>query len=127
MAYKKSKITLSETGQFSKLILDYINGESKLRPFYSYAPEIASFKQAMDDKNKEDTNRSLLVDVLLSQYSKLADGSKSTGTINQLLEENTFTVCTGHQLCLFTGPLYFIYKLISTINLAELLKKKYLR
>ena len=32
---------------------------------------------------------------------------------------------TGHQLNLFTGPLYFLYKIISTINLTEKLKKKY--
>jgi hypothetical protein len=38
---------------------------------------------------------------------------------------NTFTVTTGHQLNLFTGPLYFLYKIISTINLTKELKAKY--
>ena len=32
---------------------------------------------------------------------------------------------TGHQLNLFTGPLYFLYKIISTINLCKELKKAY--
>ncbi|CAN5364690.1 bacillithiol biosynthesis cysteine-adding enzyme BshC [soil metagenome] len=125
MTLKKQTISFEETKQFSKLFLDYINGESKLRSFYTYAPEIASFKQAMADKSKENTNRELLVDVLKQQYSKLGDSSASLNNINLLLDKNTFTVCTGHQLCLFTGPLYFIYKIISTINLAETLKKKY--
>ena len=125
MALKKQTISLEETKQFSKLFLDYINGESKLGSFYSYTPEITSFKQAMEDKGKENTNRKLLADVLKQQYSKLTDNSPSLNNINLLLNENTFTVCTGHQLCLFTGPLYFIYKIISTINLAEALKKKY--
>ena len=125
MTLKKQTISFEETKQFSKLFLDYINGESKLRSFYSYAPEIASFKQAIEDKSKENTNRQLLVEVLKQQYSKLADNSASLNNINLLLDKKTFTVCTGHQLCLFTGPLYFIYKIISTINLAEALKKKY--
>lgn len=124
MTLKKQTISFEETKQFSKLFLDYINGESKLRSFYSYAPEIASFKQAIEDKSKENTNRQLLVEVLKQQYSKLADNSASLNNINLLLDKKTFTVCTGHQLCLFTGPLYFIYKIISTINLAEALKKK---
>ena len=40
-------------------------------------------------------------------------------------KETTFTVTTGHQLSLFTGPLYFIYKIISTINLVKKLKEHY--
>jgi bacillithiol biosynthesis cysteine-adding enzyme BshC len=34
-------------------------------------------------------------------------------------------VTTGHQLCLFTGPLYFIYKIASTINLCKALKTNF--
>src|SRR3989344_4404179 len=125
MTLKKQHISFEDTKQFSKLFLDYINGESMLRKFYSYSPEIDSFKQAIDDKRKESTNRILLVDVLKKQYSKYSDNSTLSDNINLLLKKETFTVCTGHQLCLFTGPLYFIYKIISTINLAEALKKKY--
>ncbi|MCX6297000.1 MAG: bacillithiol biosynthesis cysteine-adding enzyme BshC, partial [Bacteroidetes bacterium] len=122
---KKHTISFADTKQFSKLFLDYINRKEKLRPFYKYEPEIASFKQAMEDKGKEKINRKLLVDVLISQNSKLPFNNFTIGNINQLLNDNAFTVCTGHQLCLFTGPLYFIYKIITTINLAEALKRKY--
>ncbi len=125
MALKKQHISFEDTKQFSKLFLDYINGDAKLRSFYSYAPEIASFKKAIEDKSKENTNRQLLVEVLQEQYSNLSNCSKSLANINLLVNNKTFTVCTGHQLCLFTGPLYFIYKIISTINLAEALKKQY--
>ena len=45
--------------------------------------------------------------------------------MNSILDKNTYTVTTGHQLNIFTGPLYFIYKIFSTINLTEILKKKY--
>lgn len=125
MTLKKHHISFEDTKQFLKLFLEYVNGDSKLRSFYAYAPEIDSFKQAIEDKSKENTNRKLLVEVLKKQYSNISDSATVTNNINLLLNENTFTVCTGHQLCLFTGPLYFIYKIISTINLAEALKKKY--
>jgi bacillithiol biosynthesis cysteine-adding enzyme BshC len=118
-------IPYAETKQFSKLFLEYINGENNLRPFYAYAPHIDSFKKVIEDKGRENINRILLVDVLTAQYSKLKNADVSLNNIRLLLNNNTFSVCTGHQLCLFTGPLYFIYKILSTINLAEVLKSKY--
>jgi len=124
MAFTKSNIALSETGQFSKLIVDYINKNPALQSFYTYQPTIESFQQAILDRSKETLNREVLVDALKQQYKK-AGITGIEKTIEQLLDKNTYTVCTGHQLCLFTGPLYFIYKLISVINLAEALKKKY--
>ncbi|HBS12012.1 MAG TPA: bacillithiol biosynthesis cysteine-adding enzyme BshC, partial [Flavobacteriaceae bacterium] len=42
--------------------------------------------------------------------------------IQSLLSKNTFTITTGHQLNLFTGPLYFLYKIVSVLNLVEQLK-----
>ncbi|HWK07123.1 MAG TPA: bacillithiol biosynthesis cysteine-adding enzyme BshC [Puia sp.] len=45
--------------------------------------------------------------------------------IDRLLQDNTFTICTAHQPAIFTGPLYFIYKIIHTIKLADELAKKY--
>lgn len=124
MSFTEIKIALSETGQFSRLIIDYINKNKTLKPFYNYEPQIESFQQAMDDRNKKVIDRKVLVDVLKEQYAQV--GIKGMDQhIEKLLNNNTFTVCTGHQLCLFTGPLYFIYKIISTINLAEAVKRKF--
>ena len=124
MSFVKSTVSLSDTKQFSKLIINYINGDESLRKFYTYTPHITSFQQAIEDKSKEGINRKVLVEALHKQYLQSGIKDKSS-TINLLLSEKTFTVCTGHQLCLFTGPLYFIYKIITTINLAEELKKTY--
>ncbi len=121
---KAHRISLEDTGQFSRLFLDYLNQDKKLAPFYRYAPVIDSFSQAIKDVSSQKFNRKLLVDVITEQYSK-ANCQLSIVNCQLLLKENTFTVCTGHQLCLFTGPLYFIYKIITTINLAEVLKKRF--
>ena len=52
--------------------------------------------------------------------------AKSTETrIDDLLLDNTFTVTTGHQLNLFTGPLYYIIKILSAIKLTQQLKEKH--
>ena len=37
----------------------------------------------------------------------------------------TFTVTTGHQLNLGTGPLYFLYKISAAINMSQKLNERY--
>ncbi len=120
---KVHSINYSDTGFFSEQIVRYVKGDAALKPFYNLAPVMESFAKAIDLKAKENCNRELLVTVLLEQNKQCH--ANSINNIKSLGDKNTFTVCTGHQLCLFTGPLYFIYKILSTINLAEELQQKY--
>ena len=110
------KIPFEKTGSFSKNFLKYANSKKiNLENIYLKTNEIS-----FDEKK-----RKLLKKSLIKQYEKIDCSTKIIENINQLNNENTFTVTTGHQLNIFTGPLYVIYKIISTINLAEKLKKKY--
>jgi len=68
---------------------------------------------------KKFSHREVLTAALKRQYA----GMENLPDLDALLQENTFTVTTGHQLNIFTGPLYVIYKIVSTINLAKQLKK----
>lgn len=125
MALQKTNISFASSGQFSRLFMDYVSAEKSLQPFYTYSPQIASFEKAMADRKDLPVNRQLLADVLQEQYKNVSETGPQQAALKKLLQSNTFTVCTGHQLCLFTGPLYFIYKILTTINLAEALKKAY--
>ncbi|MCX6181898.1 MAG: bacillithiol biosynthesis cysteine-adding enzyme BshC [Bacteroidetes bacterium] len=71
------------------------------------------------------TDRKLLVSTLQTQYKGFQIEKAVQENISSLLNENTFTVTTGHQLCLFGGPAYFIYKIVSTIKLARIYSEKY--
>ena len=123
---KASKISYQETNKFSNLVLDYLKNDENLKPFVNHFPILENFKKQMVEKKSHLLDRIVLVDVLNKQNSSLSLSKKSKSNIDSLKENSTFTVTTGHQLCLFTGPLYFIYKIISTINLAEQLQAKYL-
>jgi len=114
-------ISYQETGSFSKLVLDYINDENQLKAFYSYRPDMEGLTKAIEHRNFLG-NRETLVKVLQDQYQHLQPNKSVTKNIELLGSANTFTVTTGHQLNLFTGPLYFIYKIVTTINLAIELK-----
>jgi bacillithiol biosynthesis cysteine-adding enzyme BshC len=119
------KIPYSKTQQFSNLVIDYLANDEKLKPFISDFPTIDSFQKQISEKQNYPVNRKVLVSVLKEQNKEFNLTELSNNNIDLLLSEDTFTITTGHQLCLFTGPVYFIYKIISTINLAEKLKTKY--
>ena len=119
------KVPYSSTNQFSKLVIDYLNEDGQLKPFISHFPSLENFEKQIAEKQNHKINRKVLVEVLKKQNSNLSLSEQSTNNIEKLLSKNTFSMTTGHQLCLFTGPLYFIYKIISTINLSQQLKEKY--
>lgn len=121
---KAKYISYQDTHSFSKLVLDYVNNEDSLKSFYSFRPDMDGLKQAVDARNFKG-NRAELVKVLNQQYQHIQANQLVKNNINLLADENTFTVTTGHQLNLFTGPLYFIYKIVTTINLATQLKTAY--
>ena len=119
------QIPYKDTKFFSKLILYYLNHDNKLQPIISHVPQIENFAKQIILKKDHSIDRNLLVDVLRRQNNICTISESSKANINLLKLDTTFTVTTGHQLCLFTGPLYFIYKIISTINLCEHLRIKY--
>ncbi|WP_113923884.1 bacillithiol biosynthesis cysteine-adding enzyme BshC [Cognataquiflexum aquatile] len=121
----KSTVDPDCTGQFSALFLDYIHQKPEIFPFYNQFPKIENFKKLIEGKKFKDAHRKVLVETLSNQYQGLKDNEIATQQIQSLADSNTFTVTTGHQLNLFTGPLYFIYKIVSTVNLADRLKKAY--
>lgn len=117
-------IDYSATGSFSPTVIKYLENAAELKPFYGFRPDLNGFRQLLQHK-KNSCKRSILTEVLQDQYKKLPikEVSKLTQQNLQLLtQENTFTVTTGHQLNIFTGPLYFIFKIVTAINLAKDLK-----
>jgi bacillithiol biosynthesis cysteine-adding enzyme BshC len=61
--------------------------------------------------------RLTLKEVLTAQYQHISNAP--TNQFDSLLSSKTFTITTGHQLNLFTGPLYFLYKIIDVIKIAN--------
>ena len=107
---------------FSKLLLDYLAEKPALKEFYGNGPQLSNFKeQIVAKKSFPVATRNVLQTVLEEQYAAIGAEMPAVN----LRDENTFTVTTGHQLNIYTGPLYVIYKLVSTINLARALQKAY--
>jgi len=124
---KVTQIPFQKTDFFSKTMIDYLEGKKAIQNFYNNFPDANGFKNQLEEKRNSFSleTRKVLVTALKNQYITVAVSEETQQNINLLLQQNTFTVTTGHQLNLFTGPLYFLYKIISAINLAEELKEQF--
>jgi bacillithiol biosynthesis cysteine-adding enzyme BshC len=123
-------IPYQNSGYFSTIINDYLNEEPELKQFYNRFPHIDNFKDQIAEKQvnfntESKNNRKLLVTELEKQYASAQCSVETKKNIESLVLPTTFTITTGHQLNLFTGPLYFLYKIVSTINLTNELKIHY--
>jgi len=114
-----NQLALSEVNQFSSLFLDFIQQSPKITEFSGNYPDIQGFNKQIALKKFDVEKRQVLVETLKNQYKNLSNRPD----LDILLQENTFTVTTGHQLNIFTGPLYVVFKMITTINLAKKLKR----
>lgn len=124
---KATYIDYSDTGSFSKTLLAYLEKDENLTSFYNRPAELASFAAQIEEK-KNFAHRDLLTAELRKQYGDLLNISPEVAqNISLLAEENTYTITTGHQLNIFTGPLYFIFKIVTAIRLAKDLKAAYPR
>lgn len=119
------KITLEQTGLFAPILLDYVHAAEPLRPFYNATPSPEDLRQHLQRRNLSKESRRTLVEVLLGQYRDLDTSGPTRTNIHALEADNAFTITTGHQLNIFTGPLYFIYKILTVINTAETLNIQY--
>lgn len=114
-----------ETRSFSPLVYDYIATADTLSPFYIFTPDAAGIAAAIKDRSNYPVDRQALVQVLQEQYRDVPEIAIVNENIQSLLHENTFTVCTAHQPNLLTGYLYFIYKILHAVKLAEELNQAY--
>ena len=120
-------ISYQKSGYFSKLIVDYLDEKPEIQSLYHRFPTVENFDSQIKEKTKNYSlnNRLILVEALKHQNTNFPISEVTQTNIELLKLEKTFTITTGHQLNLFTGPAYFIYKIASTINLCKQLKEKY--
>ncbi len=103
-------ITYQNSGYFTKLMIDYLDEKSVLKPLYNHFPTIENFKKQIEEKslNFNDNGnfkRQVLVSELERQNIRMSLSKYSVNNINLLKDSNTFTITTGHQLNLFLSQL----------------------
>lgn len=123
---KVACIDFAETGLFAPIFYDFIHQKEELKKFYHRYPNLEAFQDQIHEKSNHKINREALIQVLEAQYAQVSKVEESVKkNIESLSDKKTFTLTTGHQLNIFTGPLYFHFKIITVINACIQLKTKY--
>jgi len=112
------QIPFSEIPQFSDFDKWYAYPENQKLLLFENPPNLEGIANALKARKEYQIDRNLLADTVAEQYQSLKIDGKSN-EIDSLRAENTFAITCAHQPNVFTGPVFFIYKLLSTIKLAE--------
>ncbi|RYZ21467.1 MAG: bacillithiol biosynthesis cysteine-adding enzyme BshC [Chitinophagaceae bacterium] len=123
--FSAETLAYRDTHAFTRIVTDYLDNAEALRPFYAHRPDLDGIRAAMEERRQAPQHRQVLVDVLQRQYEGRDGSAGVAANITALLDENTFTVTTAHQPNLATGPLYFLYKILHAVRLAESLAQAF--
>ena len=125
MISKVIKLDYTDIPQFSDKDIKYQTEDPAYQDFYKYPVKIEAFEQVIKERERFDIDRELLVNTIISQYDFNDIDETLKATIHSLKDNNTFTITTAHQPVLLLGPLYVVYKILSTIHLCKTLKESY--
>ena len=122
---KIKNIPFLEIESIPQLIKDFL--QQKIDGFEEDVFNVKNIEKQFGIKQQSFSaeKRATLSKVLEEQHasSKLTEMQKQN--LSYLKDENSFTVTTGHQLNLFSGPVFFVYKILQTIKLANFLNEKF--
>jgi len=119
-----NSVPYSETGYFSQLVLDFLAEHPHIRSFYTHPPLHPDLDALIHAKKAQPLQRDVLVKALEAQYAGLEVHDAVKENIRLLEQPGTFSICTAHQPNIFTGYLYFVYKILQTIKLAADFKQQ---
>ena len=120
---EKMHYSFDETNSSSALVRGLINEQKNLEQLTNKFFSVEALLAQCNRKLFTNTQRQVLVSALKAQNKDVELSALTTNNIHQLLDDNTYTITTGHQLNMASGPLYTLYKIIEVINWCEKLNE----
>ena len=111
-----------EFRKLNELVHAYCAKNESVRQFFQNEADLAEMASAASNRDFPLPHFAVLGTVLREQYERSLPIQAVEESLASFDAGNAITVTTGHQLCLLGGPAYFIYKILSTIKLAQKLQ-----
>lgn len=104
---------------FSKLFNTYISDFSKLADFFISNPFAEIDRDEISISSSSVDNRSGVVKALRDYHKSIGISDSQTEQLEKFDDPETLVIVTGQQLGVYGGPLFTIYKTLTTILLAK--------
>lgn len=120
-----NKLSFNDIASIPQLVKDFLN--QKIEGFENKTFSLNNFSQQIHQKQNSFSpeQRTVLFDAFEKQLSDIKLSSKQKENLEYLKLPDTFTITTGHQLNLFSGPVFFVYKILQTIKTCNYLKENF--
>ena len=102
----------------TQLFIDFLSWSPSIRPFYSRSPHFSEWVKDETAAVRYDSGRRARVADILERQNRGWEASSKTLENIARLRDGASAVVTGQQVGLFGGPLFSIFKALSTIKLA---------
>ena len=103
----------------TKLFTDFLSWSPSIQPFYSRSPHFSEWFKDETAAISYDSARRLRVAEILEQQNRAWGASPKTLENISRLRGGASALVTGQQVGLFGGPLFSIFKALSTVKLAQ--------
>jgi bacillithiol biosynthesis cysteine-adding enzyme BshC len=103
----------------TQLFTDFLSWSPTIQPFYSRSPHFSEWSKDETSATSYDSARRRRVADVLERQNRAWDASPKTLENIARLRRGVSALVTGQQVGLFGGPLFSIFKALSTVKLAQ--------
>lgn len=109
-----------------KLFVDYAEHVSDASNFFmGHFSDLMAFETHLQQLERRSYMREPLYAALAAQNKSFLAGDATFANLERFRSTTTFTVVTGQQVGIFTGPLYTLYKALTAVQLSRWLAEQF--
>ncbi|MBK8949208.1 MAG: bacillithiol biosynthesis cysteine-adding enzyme BshC [Flavobacteriales bacterium] len=116
---RRLALPYAATGQFSRMVLDLLEDAPAIQPFRQHGFHTDGLQRSLAERHFPAAHRLALSEALRHQYGDLPRHEAVQANLDRLARTGTITITTGHQLSLFGGPAFVLFKVLNTVRLAR--------
>jgi bacillithiol synthase len=116
---KAQCLPFSRIPHTTKLFTDFLAYSSSVRPFYPHSPYFREWMKEQPSALQYDSPRRDRISAILDRQNRSWDASPQTFANLDRFRNGAAAIVTGQQVGLFGGPMFSIYKALSTVKLAD--------